>query len=315
VGKVAFLFPGQGSTAVGMGDSIAEASPAAAVVLERLAALAPDVDVLRKQGPLDALIRTSNAQPAILAVNWACAAALVERGIRPEVVAGHSLGEYAALVAAGVLDVEAGLRLVLKRSALMEQSASAAEGTMSAILGSTPEAVEAVIEQWQARGIIANANDNAPGQVVVSGDAATLRAAAADFKAAGARVIDLPVGGAFHSPLMADAEREFLAVLDATPFAEGRVPVVSNYLAAPATEPEAVKDALRRQITGRVRWRESIAVMLDLGVDTFLEVGPGKVLSGLVQRCTRGGATPVRVLNVEDAESLERTVAALAGRA
>jgi [acyl-carrier-protein] S-malonyltransferase len=244
-------------------------------------------------------------------VNCACAAALEERGVRPAVVAGHSLGEYAALVAAGVLDFEAGLRLVLQRSALMERSASAAAGTMSAILGSSPEAVEEVIARWQDRGVIANANDNAPGQIVVSGDVETLRAAAEDFQAAGARVIELPVGGAFHSPLMADAQRSFAPVLDATPFAGARVPVVPNLTAVPASDPAVIKDALRAQITGRVRWRETIAAMLDFGVDTFVEAGPGKVLSGLVQRCTRG--QPVRVLNVEDAESLNRTVEAIGG--
>jgi [acyl-carrier-protein] S-malonyltransferase len=315
VTKVAFLFPGQGSAVVGMGDSIAGASPAAASVLDRLGDLAPEVEALRRDGPLDALIPTSNAQPAILAVNCACAAALEECGVRPDIVAGHSLGEYTALVAAGVLDFDAGLPLVLQRGALMERSASAAAGTMSAVLGSTPEAVEEIIARWQERGVIANANDNAPGQIVVSGDVETLRAAADDFRAAGARVIDLPVGGAFHSPLMADAERAFGAVLDATPFAEAHVPVISNLTATPATDPATVKDVLRRQITGRVRWRESIAAMQAFGVDTFVEVGPGKVLSGLVQRCTRGQGAPVRILNVEDAASLEKTLATLSASA
>lgn len=308
---IAFLFPGQGSAVVGMGESIASASPAAASVLGRLGELAPGVQALRTDGPLDELIRTSNAQPAILAVNCACAAALAGRGIRPDLVAGHSLGEYAALVAAGVLDFDTGLRLVLKRGELMEQSASAAAGTMSAILGAPPEAVEAVIADWQTRGVIANANDNAPGQIVVSGDVETLRAAAADFKAVGARVIDLPVGGAFHSPLMAAGERAFAAVLDATPFGEARVPVVQNVTATPASDPDVIKDVLRRQITGRVRWRESVDAMVAAGVDTFIEVGPGKVVSGLVQRCTRGQPVAVRVLNVEDAASLERAVEAL----
>ncbi len=309
MGKVAFLFPGQGSAAIGMGLAIASASPAAARVLDRLGAVAPTVRALSDQGPKETLIQTSNAQPAILAVNCACLAALEERGIRPDIVAGHSLGEYAAIVAADVVDFETGLRLVLERGALMEQAAVARAGTMSAVLGSTPEQVDQVICDWQTRGVIVNANDNAPGQIVISGAIETLRAAAPDFKAAGARVIDLPVGGAFHSPLMADAERDFAAVLDAVPFAEARVPVVSNLTAAPATDPATVKDALRRQITGRVLWRQTIEAMLAFGVDTFVEAGPGKVLSGLVQRCTRGQS--VKVLNVEDGASLERTVAAL----
>jgi len=309
VGKVGFLFPGQGSAAVGMAQAIGSASAGAARLLDQLGELAPAVRALCDDGPKDTLIQTSNAQPAILAVNCACYAALEEHGIRPDIVAGHSLGEYAALVAAGVVTFEAGLRLVLRRGELMEQSAAARAGTMNAILGSTPEAVGQVIATWQSRGTIANANDNAPGQIVVSGDVETLRAAADDFKAAGARVIDLPVGGAFHSPLMADGERAFLPVLEATPFAEARVPVVSNFSASPTQDPEAIKEALRRQITGRVLWRQTIDAMLAFGVDTFVEAGPGKVLSGLVQRCTRGQA--VKVLNVEDGPSLERTLAAL----
>lgn len=311
MGKVAFLFPGQGSATIGMGQAIGSASPAAARVLDQLAAVAPAVRTLSDEGPTETLIRTSNAQPAILAVNCACLMALDERRIRPDIVAGHSLGEYAAIVAAGVVDFEAGLRLVLERGALMEQAAAKQAGTMSAVLGSTPEQVEQVIARWQARGVIVNANDNAPGQIVISGDVETLRAAAPDFKSAGARVIELAVGGAFHSPLMAEAEREFAAVLDAAPFAEGRLPVVSNLTATAASDAAAVKDALRRQITGRVLWRQTIETMREFGVDTFVEAGPGKVLSGLVQRITRG--QPVTVLNVEDGASLGRTVAALKG--
>ncbi len=309
VGKIAFLFPGQGSATIGMGEALAAESPAAQAVLDQLGALAPAVRTLAQAGPRDQLIRTSNAQPAIFAVDCACHAALVERGVQPDIVAGHSLGEYAALVAAGVLDFESGLPLVLRRGALMEQSTSARPGTMLAIIGANPADVDATIDAWQQRGIIANANDNAPGQVVISGDIETLRAATADFKAIGARVMDLPVGGAFHSPLMADGEAAFLPELDAAPFRDGRIPVVSNYTAMPAQAAEEVRAALRRQITGRVRWREIIETMVASGVDTFIEAGPGKVLSGLVQRCTRGLDVKVKVLNVEDPASLAKTLA------
>lgn len=310
-GKVAFLFPGQGSAAIGMGDALAAESPAAQAILDQLGALAPAIRELAQAGPREELIRTTNAQPAIFAVDCACYAALVERGVRPDIVAGHSLGEYAALVAAGVLDVATGLPLVLQRGALMEQSTSARPGTMLAILGADPADVDATIDAWQQKGIIANANDNAPGQVVISGDVETLKAATADFKAIGARVMDLPVGGAFHSPLMADGEAAFLPVLDGAPFKDGRIPVVSNFTATPAQTAEDVKAALRRQITGRVRWRESIEAMLAFGVDTFIEAGPGKVLSGLALRCARGQNVQVTVLNVEDPASLAKTLAAL----
>jgi [acyl-carrier-protein] S-malonyltransferase len=183
---------------------------------------------------------------------------------------------------------------------------------MLAILGSNADDVNAAIEEWQQHGVIANANDNAPGQIVISGDVATLQAAAPAFRALGARVMDLPVGGAFHSPLMADGETAFGPALEAAPFRDGRVPVVSNYTATPAQTADEVRAALRPQITGKVRWRESVDSMLALGADTFIEAGPGKVLSGLVGRCTRGRVT-VTVLNVEDPASLEKTLAALNG--
>jgi [acyl-carrier-protein] S-malonyltransferase len=312
VGKVAFLFPGQGSAAVGMGEALADVSPAARGVLDKLGELAPAVRALIHEGPSNELIRTSNAQPAIFAVDCACLAALTEHGVQPDMVAGHSLGEYAALVGAGVLDFENGLQLVLQRGAMMEQAAASRSGTMLAILGSNPDDVNAAIEEWQRQGVIANANDNAPGQIVISGEVATLQAAAPAFRALGARVMDLPVGGAFHSPLMADGESAFGPVLEAAPFRDGRVPVVSNFTATPAQAAEDVRAALRPQITGKVRWRESVDAMLTLGADTFIEAGPGKVLSGLVGRCTRG-RTPVTVLNVEDPASLEKTLAALNG--
>jgi [acyl-carrier-protein] S-malonyltransferase len=293
-----------------MGDALAAESPAARAVLDQLGALAPAVRALSQQGPSEELIRTSNAQPAIFAVDCACLAALAERGIHPDIVAGHSLGEYAALVGAGVFDFARGLPLVLQRAELMERCAAARPGTMLAVLGSTPDEVNATIEAWQTQGIIANANDNAPGQVVVSGDVETLQAAAPAFKAIGARVMDLPVGGAFHSPLMAEAQESFAPILDAAQFHDGRVPVVSNYTGTPAQSAAEVKAALRSQITGRVRWRESIEAMLAFGVDTFVEAGPGSVLSGLVRRCTRG--YDVKILSVEDPASLEKTLAALA---
>jgi [acyl-carrier-protein] S-malonyltransferase len=295
-----------------MGEALAAASPAARAILDGLGELAPAVRKLIHEGPSDELIRTANAQPAIFAVDCACLAALAERGVRPDLVAGHSLGEYAALVGAGVVDFESGLRLVIQRGAMMERAAASRSGTMLAILGSNPDDVNAVIEEWQQQGVIANANDNAPGQIVVSGDVGTLQAAAPAFRALGARVMDLPVGGAFHSALMADGETAFGPALEAATFRDGRVPVISNFTATPAQTADEVRAALRPQITGKVRWRESVDAMLALGADTFIEAGPGKVLSGLVGRCTRGRAT-VTVLNVEDPASLEKTLAALNG--
>jgi [acyl-carrier-protein] S-malonyltransferase len=315
VGKLAFLFPGQGSVAVGMGEAIAEASPGARKVLDQLAELRPDLRALCSSGPIEELIRTANAQPTIFAVDCACLEALQERGVRPDLVAGHSLGEYAALVAADVVDFATALGLVIERGKLMEEAARAQPGTMLAVMGLDPERVAGLVAAWQsecasrARGVIANANDNAPGQVVISGDAATLAAAADDFRAAGGRVRELPVGGAFHSALMQSAADAFVAMLDRTPFAEARVPVVPNLTATASRDAGDLKAALRAQITGSVRWRESIDALVAAGSETFVEVGPGTVLSGLARRCTRGRA--VRILNVEDSASLEATLRAL----
>jgi [acyl-carrier-protein] S-malonyltransferase len=309
VGNLAFLFPGQGSVAVGMGEAIAEASPGARKVLDQLAELRPDLRALCSSGPIEELIRTENAQPTIFAVDCACLEALRERDIRPALVAGHSLGEYAALVAADVVDFATALGLVIERGKLMEQAARAQPGTMLAVMGLDPERVAELVAAWRARGVIANANDKAPGQAVISGDAATLAAAADDFRAAGGRVRELPVGGAFHSALMQSAADAFVAMLDRTPFAEARVPVVSNLTATASRDAGDLKAALRAQITGSVRWRESIDALVAAGSETFVEVGPGTVLSGLARRCTRGRA--VRILNVEDSASLEATLRAL----
>jgi len=309
VAKVAFLFPGQGSAAVGMGDAIASASAAARQVMHRFRALLPEVYAVCARGPTDQLIRTANAQPAIFAVDCACLAALDERNVRPDVVAGHSLGEYAALVAASVVDFETGLRLVIERASLMEKATAARPGKMLAVLGLGVGQVATIVGAWADRGIIANANDNAPGQIIVSGDASTLDAAAADFRASGARVMELPVGGAFHSALMREAEDVFVATLEAAPFADARIPLISNLTAAASQDAATLKSALRAQITGSVRWRQSIDTMLADGANTFVEVGPGRILSGLVQRCTRDRS--VRILNVEDPDSLERTAQAL----
>ena len=309
MGKLAFVFPGQGSAQVGMGEAISRSSPAAGRILDQLEALRPDLRALCSSGPEAELIRTANAQPGIFAVDCACLAALDERGVRPDLVAGHSLGEYAALVAAGAIDFETGLLLVIERGALMERAAGSRPGSMLAVLGLDHERVAEIVAVWQDRGVIANANDNAPGQVVISGDVVTLEAASEDFRAAGGRVRALPVGGAFHSALMQEAQEAFIATLEQTTLTNARIPVVPNLTAVTTRDAAALTAALRGQVTGSVRWRESVEALVAASADTFVEVGPGKVLSGLIQRCTRGRA--VRVLNVEDPPSLEATIQTL----
>jgi len=307
--RTAFIFPGQGAAAVGMGQDIVAADPAAAALWREATAVFPDLPRLCFEGPLDELVATANAQPAIFAVDCACLAALRAQGVEPDVVAGHSLGEYAALVAAGALELAAALPLVRARAAAM-QAASARAGTMLAVSGLEPPRVEALVAAWRGDGILAVANYNSPEQVVVSGDSEAIRAAGPSFVAEGARVTELTVGGAFHSPLMAPAEVEFLPVLEAAPLRDAGLPVVSNTTARLTTEAEALRAALRSQITGGVRWHQSMEAMLDAGVDTFVEVGPGRAMIGLVRRIAAKRDARPQLLNVEDSASLAKTLAA-----
>jgi [acyl-carrier-protein] S-malonyltransferase len=310
MGKTAFLFPGQGSAAVGMGRDIVAASPAAARVWDEVAAIVPGLARLCFDGPLDVLVETANAQPAIFAVDCACLAALQDAGVQPDVVAGHSLGEYAALVAAGALTLAEALPVVQARAEAM-QAACARPGSMLAVTGLAAEQVEALVAEWSGDGVLAVANYNSPGQVVVAGDTASVAAAGPRFVAAGARVTELVVGGAFHSPLMAPAQSQFLPALNSAVLRDARLPLVSNTTARPATAGEDLRAALRTQIMGGVLWEQSVDAMLALEVDTFVEVGPGRTLGGLVRRTAQKHDARPRILNVEDSASLAKTLAAL----
>ncbi|HEY7065555.1 MAG TPA: ACP S-malonyltransferase [Chloroflexota bacterium] len=314
MGKTAFLFPGQGSATVGMGRDLVASSPAAAGVWAEISAALPELPRRCFDGPLAELVETANAQPAIFAVDCACLAALADAGLTPDVVAGHSLGEYAALVAAGALTLAEALPLVRARAHAM-QAACARPGNMLAVTGLAAEMVEALVAGWDGEGILSVANYNSPGQIVVAGDRDAVRAAAPRFAEAGARVTELVVGGAFHSPLMEPAQPLFLPALERAPLHDARLPVVSNTSARPTTAAEELRAALRTQIVGSVRWEQSIDAMLDLGVDTFVEVGPGRALGGLVRRAAQKRDARPRLLNVEDGASLAKTIAALRGEA
>jgi [acyl-carrier-protein] S-malonyltransferase len=314
MGTTAFIFPGQGSATVGMGRDVVAASPAAAAVWAEIAAALPALPRLCFDGPLDELVETANAQPAIFAVDCACLAALQDAGLSPDVAAGHSLGEYAALVAAGALTLADALPVVRARADAM-QAACARPGSMLAITGLSGEEIEALVAGWDGAGVLAVANYNSPGQLVVAGDTAAVREAAPRFVAAGARVTELVVGGAFHSPLMEPAQAAFLPALAAAPIRDARLPVVSNTTAHPATAAEDLRAALRTQVMGGVRWEQSVVAMLALGVDTFVEIGPGRTLSGLVRRTAQQHDARPRLLNVEDGASLAKTLAALRGQA
>jgi [acyl-carrier-protein] S-malonyltransferase len=312
--SVAFVFPGQGSQAPGMGLDFAEFDEAAADLYQWASAcLGWDLaETLRMASP-DELRQTYIAQPAIFCVSVAALRALEAAGVpRPAYVAGHSLGEFSALVAAGALSFEAGLLLVARRAEAMQRAADARPGSMSSVLGLSAEGVEMAVEATAQDQVLAVANDNAPGNVVVSGEWTALERLPAAAKELGAkRVVPLNVGGAFHSPLMAPAVEAFEPHLAAAPLRDPAIPVVANATAEPVTDAEELRTLLARQLTGRVRWTESVRRMAALGVDTFIEVGPGTVLSGLIKRTVEG----TKVLAAGDAAGVAAVADALRAQA
>ena len=301
---LALLFPGQGSQSVGMGRDVYEASPAARAVFDAAdAALGEPLSRLCFEGPEEALVPTAVQQPAILTTSVALLRALEERvAPRAAYVAGHSLGEYTALVAAGALAFEDAVRLVAERGRHMQETVPAGEGAMAAVLKSTPEAVaEACAAVRAASGReVAPANYNAPGQTVIAGHADAVETAGARLAEAGARVRPLSVSAPFHCALMAPAAEKLAPALARTAFADPDPPVVSNVEAEPNADGGRVAELLRRQVTAPVRFVESVQRLSALGVSHVLEVGPGRVLTGLVARIERG----IERENLAEAEAL-----------
>ncbi len=288
------LFPGQGSQAVGMGKELAERYPAARALFDEADDLLGfPLSALCFEGPEESLTDTINAQPALLACSAAALAALQsELGSlpMPTFFAGHSMGEYSALVAAGSIGYTDGLRLVRERGRLMKEAGQKAPGLMAAILGLDESVVAQVCAEAQiaSRGIVQIANDNCPGQIVISGDRVGMERAMADLEAAGARkVVALAVSIAAHSPLMAPAAIELKAAIDATPIHLPIAPVIGNTSAMPLTSADSIRAELVAQLTGSVRWTASMQYAVDAGVETFVEIGPGDVLSGLLKRIAR----------------------------
>jgi [acyl-carrier-protein] S-malonyltransferase len=309
--RIAFVFPGQGSQKVGMGRAWAEASEAARrTFAEADEALGFPLSRLCFEGPEEELGLTANTQPALLATSIAVHRALGEAApdLAPVAVAGHSLGEYSALVAAGALDFARALVLVRKRGEAMQEAVPVGVGAMAAILGlDTPAVAEIAKDATEGESLCAVANLNGPGQTVLAGHKEAIDRAVALAKERGARKATLlAVSAPFHSPLMRPAREAMAGLLGETAFRDPKVPVVTNVDAAPATTGEAVRDALIRQIDSPVRWVESVLRMQgDFGVDTFLEVGPGTVLSGLNRRI----ATGVVCAAVGDPELLRKFLA------
>jgi [acyl-carrier-protein] S-malonyltransferase len=303
--KIALVFPGQGSQAVGMGRELGEASPRWEAAS---AALGFDLRRLCFEGPEADLRLTANTQPAILAASIVALDALAAAGVSCDFVAGHSLGEYSALVAAGALEFADAVRTVRARGQFMQEAVPPGEGAMAAVLGLDRALVTQACEEAKDAGVVQVANLNAPGQTVIAGAAAAVKRAVELAKAKGAkRALPLPVSAPFHSALMAPAAARLEAVLRTVRIRDLRVPLVTNVDADLLTDAARVVDVLVRQVTAPVRWEEVVTRLVKEGAGTFVEVGPGKVLSGLIRRI----APEVRALNVQDRSSLHITMEAL----
>ena len=310
--SLAYIFPGQGSQAPGMGRELAESSAAARAVFEEAdEALGFSISRLCFEGPAEDLQLTENTQPAILTTSVAAWRAAEEAGLAaPQFVAGHSLGEYSALVAAGAISLRDAVRVVRKRGRYMQEAVPVGEGAMAAILGLDAETVREVCEEVAGGEVCGPANINSPNQVVIAGTAGAVERAMSKLKERGAkRAIPLKVSAPFHCALMLPAQERLAADLKEISFADLRLPVVTNVDAAVIRDGAAARESLVRQVSSPVRWRESVEVLWREGARTFVEVGPGKVLSGLVRQI----APEAKCLNVENASSLEATRAALAG--
>jgi len=309
----AFTFPGQGSQAVGMGKALADAFPAARAVFEEVdSALSERLTAIMWEGPAETLQLTENAQPALMAVSIAALRVLeTEAGFSvgrdAAFVAGHSLGEYSALAAAGSLSVSDAARLLRTRGQAMQKAVPVGAGAMAALLGLDYDAAVAVAEEAAQGQVCQAANDNGGGQVVVSGDKAAIDRAVEIAKAKGAkRAMLLPVSAPFHCKLMQPAADVMARALSEVTIHKPAAPLVSNVLAAPISDPGEIRRRLVEQVTGTVRWRESVAYMAGQGVTRFFEIGAGKVLSGLVKRIAEGAVgvavgTPNDIAAAKDA--------------
>jgi len=310
--KIALLFPGQGSQSVGMCRALAEQHPEAMEVFAIADRLLPGLLARCFEGPAESLNQTEWTQPALLTASVAVWQILRRRGLRAEMAAGHSLGEYSALVAAGALSFEQALPLVAQRARFMQEAVPQGRGLMAAILGMEEATVQQVCRDaaQSTGGVVTPANLNGAGQIVIAGEKASVEAAVALAKERGARrVVVLPVSVPSHCPLMEPASRRLQEEVDRTVWSDLSMPVITNVDAAPAMTAAAAKSALVRQLSNPVRWEASVLRMAADGAKSFIEVGPGRVLSGLVKRIMKDAI----IMNVETPDDLATVVTALHG--
>ncbi len=309
MGQIAFLFPGQGSQSAGMGKALHDSFESArAVFAEADAVLGFPLSQLCFQGPDEQLKLTENTQPAILAVSTAAFRVLSDAGVRPDFVAGHSLGEYSALVAANSLSLADALCVVRKRGTYMQESVPVGQGAMAAILGMTADQVEALCREASQGEVLSPANLNTPSQIVIAGTEAAVGRALELAKSRGARkAVLLSVSAPFHCALMQPAQERLAKDLGQISFRNPEYPLINNADVAEVRSSESIADSLSRQVCSPVRWTESIQKLISAGVQLFVEVGPGKVLSGLIRQIDR----TVKTANVEDPPSLEQTLEAI----
>ena len=302
MGKIAFVFAGQGAQYSGMGQSLREASPAARAVFDVADTLRPGTSAQCFAAPVEELSITENTQPCLYCVDLAAAKALEEAGVIPDYAAGFSLGEIAALSFAGVFSEEQGFDFVCKRAEAMQKAGEENPGAMAAVLKLKNEQVEELCAGFEK---VWPVNYNCPGQLVCAGEKSQIEAFCGKVAEAGGKAVPLAVSGGFHSPFMESASQTLREVLEPMELSEARVPVYANYTAQPYDG--SAKELLTQQVKNPVRWQETVERLVELGVDTFIECGPGKTLCGLIRKTAKG----VKTLNVQDGETLQAALEAV----